>query len=175
TPEKYKKWTHIVMYFSPIIKYQALLSVPDDQPHVWEGNKGDSLNGWRFLTDSFIGYQFIIFEDKEYDKKQFLKLRNKNTNIIIGMQACIDYIDLTNYHLSPMADNGWGSDFCFVEFGPLAFFNLPHNFTIILRASWKNDRKATTETSNNDFYQDRIYDGWEIYFKRFNIVFGWKF
>ena len=174
-PLQYQRWTHIVMTFSSIFKYQALEGLSENQPFMWEENRGDSLNGWRLMTEAIVGYQFIMIEDRQKNQGQFVKLRNNRLNLILGIYSAIDYVDLSNYNLSTMSNNGWGSDFCFVEFGPVARMELPHNFSLMLFCFWKNDRKATSATENNLYYQDRVINDWEVYFRRFGFMFGWTF
>jgi hypothetical protein len=174
-PEAVQRWTHIVMYATPKFKYQALLSIPENVSYVYEADRGENMNGWRFMSEFFLGYQLPIIEDDTGQDRQFIKMRHKRTTLTTGMLVNIEKVDLTNYNDSPMASGGWGSDFVYVEFGPILKMDLPYNFWFILFGFFVNDKAYTDQTVGNIFYQDRVYEDWYVHFRRFGFFFGWDF
>jgi len=174
-PENLKRWTHIVMVVKPEFKYKALLTVNDSQPFLWEADEGENLNGFIFKSSFFLGYQIPVIEDDTGENKTFIRMKHKRFKITTGFLTSIDPLSLTHYNDSTMANKGWGSDFCYVEFGPIMGFELPNNFYVNLFLFWKNEKIWSKDTVGNLFYQDRKYEDWAVYFRRFAFVFGWNF
>ena len=173
-PKSYKRWTHIVMAATPKIRYISLLNVSENQPYRWEAGRGEFFNGWSFLGNFFLGYQIPVIEDDIGEDRQFIKMKHNNFKITAGMLVTLDYLNLSHFFDSQMSD-GWGSDFCYVEFGPLVNFDLPNNFFVTVLFLWRNDRGYTSETVGNLDFQQREYEDWYVYFRRFAFSFGIKF
>ncbi len=173
-PKNVKRWTHVVMVGSPVFKYFKLLNAPENQAFVWEDDIGQNLGGWRFMGTFLIGYQIPVIEDDWGENQKFIKLKHKNFKITGGFLLCIDWLNLTHYFDSQMKD-GWGSDFCFVEYGPILNFDLPYNFNTSIIFFWKNEREYTGSTAGNLGFQDRIYKDWYVYFRRIVISFGYYY
>ncbi len=173
--QDFQRWTHIVMFITPRIKYQALLSVNEDQPYMYEADRGMNYNGWRFSCEFFLGYQINVIEDDRGDDKQFIKMRNKNFTITTGLFGNIEKLDITHNYRSQMKNGGWGSDFVTVEFGPSIRFELPWNYYLILFAFFATDREYTSDTVGNIDFRERKYQDWYIHFRRIGLFFGWKF
>jgi len=175
-PKNIQRWMHIVMFVKPKLKYQSLFGINNDQSYMYEADRGENLNGWRFSSEFFLGYQFNIIEDYTGSDRTYIKMINKRLSLILGFLANIEKIDLTNFKLSPMTSNdGWGSDFIVVEFGPLIKLDLPNNYWLVLFTFFANDKAYTEDTVGNAFYQNRIYEDWYIHFRRFGIFTGWDF
>jgi hypothetical protein len=173
-PKRYQRWTHIVMLLTPMIKYQALLTIPENQPYMYQECPGEKMNGWKFLGEFLLAYRFFIIEDDTGENNRFIKSRNNNFIFTLGMFVWIDYLNLTHYFDSPMK-NGWGSDFAYVNFGPAAQFDLPNNFFIKIFFFFQNDKAYTSETAGNSDFRDRKYSDWYVYFRWFGLFFGWNF
>lgn len=173
-PEAYQRWTHVVLLATPMLKYQALLGISEDQPYMYEECPGEQLGGWRFLFELLLGYRFIVNEDDTGAGSQFLKRDNKNFIITVGAYMWLDYLNLTHYYDSPMS-NGWGSDFSYVNFGPAVQFDLPYNIWVKLFAFFRNDRAYTDETVGNRDFRDRVYDDYNVFFRWFGFFVGWSF
>jgi hypothetical protein len=173
-PKQFQRWTHIVMLATPSIKYQGLLTISDYQPYMYQECPGEKMNGWKFVFEYLTGYRFYIIEDDTGENEQFLKTRNKNFIITIGMYVWLDYLNMTHYYDSPMK-NGWGSDFAYVNFGPAMQFDLPNNFYLKLFFFFQNDKQYTSETVGNRDFRDRKYEDWYVYFKWLGLFFGWNF
>jgi hypothetical protein len=174
-PEKFQRWTHIVMFITPRLKYQALLSVTDDEPYMYEADRGMNFNGWKFSCEFFLGYQMDIIEDDDGQDRQFIKMRNNDFTITTGLFGNIEKLDITHYNRSRMKDKGWGSDFVTVEFGPIIKFDLPWNYYLTLFAFFATDREYTSDTVGNIDFRKREYEDWYIHFRRIGLFFGWQF
>ncbi|MCG8569707.1 MAG: hypothetical protein MJB14_06180 [Spirochaetes bacterium] len=173
-PEKIRRWTHVVVLATPMLKYQALLNIDEDQPYMYEECPGEQLGGWRFLAEFLLGYRFYIIEDDIGEDQMFIKMRHNNFIITTGMYVWIDYLNLTHFNDSPMS-NGWGSDFTYINFGPAVQFDLPNNIWFKLFFFFRNDRAYTSETVGNLDFRDRIYEDYYIFFRWFGIFAGWNF
>lgn len=173
--EKFQRWTHIVMFITPKLKYQALMSVTEDQPYMYEADRGMNYNGWKFSCEFFLGYQMNIIEDDEELDRQFIKMRDKNFSITTGLFGNIEKLDITNFNRSRMKDGGWGSDFVTVEFGPIIKFDFPWNYYLTLFTFFATDREYTSETVGNIDFREREYKDWYIHFRRIGFFFGWQF
>lgn len=174
-PKNIKRWTHIVMQATPKIHYQALLNIPENIPYIFLTDRGENLNGWHFKGSFLLGYQIPVIEDDFGKDRQFIKIAHKNFKITTAMYFLIDDLHLSHYYDSLMANNGWGSDFTYVDFGPLLKFDLPYNFFCTLILFWANDKKFSDGTVGNLYYQDREYEDWYVYLRRFVFQFGYNF
>lgn len=174
-PKQYQRWTHIVAVANPKLKYEALLSVPDSQPWMYQEDMGERLNGWQLQGEFYFGYRFHIIEDDFGENERFLKRKHKNFIITLVMYVWIEYFNLTHFFDSRMKDGGWGSDFAYVDFGPALLIDLPMNFFIKAAFLFCNDKAYTSETVGNLYFQDRIYEDWYIYFRWVQLAIGWNF
>ena len=174
-PKKIQRWTHIVFQVTPKIKYEGLLNVPDTQPYQFEADEGENLNGWILMGSYLFGYQIPIIEDDTGKDNVTLKRKNNNLSITIAMLFVIDRMHLTHHELSPMKKKGWGSDFCYVYFGPIINLDLPNNMNAILGFQWANEKEYTSQTVGNIYYQNRVYKNWYVYFCRVIVAVGWNF
>lgn len=173
-PQQVQKWTHFVFLGTTTIKYQALIGIDYNQPYMYEECPGEQLGGWRLVADALLGYRYYIIEDNDFDKGRFIKRDNRNLIVTVGMYVWLDYLDISHYNDSPMA-NGWGSDFAFLNFGPAGQIDLPGNFYIRLFAMFRNDRVYTDDTVGNLYYQDRKYADYNIFFRFAGGFIGWNF
>ncbi|MBP5707084.1 MAG: hypothetical protein J6W76_07340 [Spirochaetales bacterium] len=175
-PAKFKRWTHIQMQAAPQFRYKALLNTESTQSFQYENDRGENLAGWRLEGTFVLGYKIpIIIDEPDNDEMFLTKRRNNNFAILAAMLLVIDRMDLTHANLSPMRDNGFGSDFCYMYFGPTLMFDLPNNMTAMFGVHWTNEKEYTTETVGNIYYQDRVYQDWYVYFSRILIAVGWNF
>ena len=174
-PKQYQRWAHIVTTATPTFKYQALLTIPDNQPYMYQECPGEKLNGWKFIFEYLLGYRFIINEDDTGDNNKFIKWKNKNFMITAGIYVWMDYLNLTHYYDSTMESGGWGSDFATVNFGPAMQFDLPNNYYIKLFFFFQNEKAYTSQTVGNIYFMDRKYQDWYVYFRWLGVFFGWNF
>ncbi len=173
--ERVQRWTHMVMFITPKLKYQALLSVSEDEPYMYEADRGMNYNGWRFSCEFFLGYMINVIKDDRGENNKFIKMRHKNFTITAGFFGNIEKLDITHYYRSPMKEGGWGSDFVTVEFGPITRFELPWNFYLTIFTFFATDREYTAETVGNIDFREREYKDWYVHFRRIGFFFGWQF
>jgi len=172
---RYIRWLHFVLVLTPTIRYQALLSINEHTPYMYEEDIGENLNGWKLQGEYLLGYRIPVIEDYTGEDRQFLKMKHKNLLITAGIVLRMDYLHLSHFYDSRMKDKGWGSDFCFIEFGPGVNIELPYNYYVTLFALFKNDRFYTSDTVGNLDYREREYQDWYVYFRRIGFFFGWNF
>ena len=106
---------------------------------------------------------------------QFLKRNSIIFVIHKGIFFTINYVNLTHYLDSQMNDEGWGSDFIYIGFGPYIRFDLPYNLFCNIILQIKNDKKYTSETVGNLDFQTREYEDWYLYLDSIQFNVGWKF
>ncbi len=174
-PAKYKRWTHIVMQAQPVVKFRCLLNVGSDVSWQYNADRGENFNGWVMEGSYLIGYQIPIIVDDCGQDRMFLKRRNNRFTISPAMFFEIDKWNLSNMLRSTMASGGWGSDFCYVYFGPVVMFDLPNNMNVIFGCEWANDIEYTEQTVGNLFFQNRVYKDWYVNFSRLLLSVGWDF
>ena len=174
-PKHIAPYTHFFMMLTPQIKYQAFLGIPDDQPYMYQECPGEKMNGWNLLGQFLIGWRYFIIEDDVGEDRTFLKMRNKNLVISAAFLLWIEYFNLTHLMDSPMSEGGWGSDFCYVSYGPVLRLDLPWNYYLQFFFLFGNDKTYTSETRGNLDYRDRDYEDWYVYPRWVGLFFGWRF
>ncbi len=178
-PEKLQRWTHIVLVAAPIFEYRAILNFRETEAWEFKNDGGKNYNGWKFKSLFILGYKIPVLIDDKGSNRSFVKVYHNNFDITIGGLLQIDYLELSNYSISPMKNSsgkrGWGSDFAYVEFGPIMNFDLPNNYFVNLFFFFKNAPGFTDETVGNLDFKLREYEDWYIYFRRIVFEFGWKF
>ncbi|MCG8570897.1 MAG: hypothetical protein MJB14_12225 [Spirochaetes bacterium] len=176
---KYKRWTHIVVVATPVFEHIDLLNQKNHLPYEWEGNKGNTLDGWSFKGTYVLGYQIpaIIDERKKIaDEKMFRGfVQHHHFTITLAMYLELINLHLTHFNDSPMKDGGWGSDFAHLRFGPNVLLDLPYNYHLLIGFHWSNMAVYTDETVGNAFFMLRNYADWAVCFERITLLFGWDF
>jgi len=173
-PEHVAPFTHFFMLLTPQIKYQAFLGIPDDQPYMYQECPGEKMNGWNLLGRFMLGYRYFIIEDDVGEDRTFIKMRNKNFIISGAILVWIEYFNLTHLMDSPMSD-GWGSDFCYISYGPVLRLDLPWNYFIQIFFLFGNEKTYSSETRGNLDFRDRDYKDWYVYPRWIGLFLGWRF
>jgi hypothetical protein len=173
-PKHIARFTHFFMVLTPQIKYQAFLGIPDDQPFMYQECPGEKMNGWNLLGRFMLGWRYFIIEDDAGEGRTFIKMRNKNFIISTAFLLWIEYFNFSHFMDSPMSD-GWGSDFCYISYGPVLRFDFPWNYFIQMFFLFGNDKTYTSETRGNLDYRDRVYEDWYVYPRWIGVFLGWRF
>ncbi|MBF9014229.1 MULTISPECIES: hypothetical protein [unclassified Oceanispirochaeta] len=152
------EWNHVVMVANAKFKYVNYTEAGSDDPWQWKADKGENYNGLVFQGTYLLGYQMPM------------KLDTVGFMVETGQ-----YIDSVK-DIAPMdSDDGWGSDFVKVTFGPLAniTFNEKNNLTIL--AQMKTDKRYTDDTIHYNWFINRVYDSTYVKFHRLALAYTYKF
>lgn len=178
-PKTFKRWTHFVFQITPKIIYTGLLSKDFyNGAYEWEANLGETLNGWNFTGEYIVGYQIpvIIDERKTLAEKKHFMGRVKHNDFKISLLFMVETgMSVTHYNDSKMSQNGWGSDFINVSFGPNILFNLPSNFYLLIGTNFANGKKYTEDSVGEAYFKNYKYEDWYIKYNRIALVFGYFF
>ncbi len=174
-PQDISRWTHILMVAAPIFEYNAILNYSDTTAWEYKNDGGQNFNGWNLKSLFLLAYRIPVLIDDKGEDRTFVKVYHNNFDITVGFLMQIDYLRLTHYNLSPMSKGGWGSDFTYIEFGPIMNFDLPNNYFVNIFFFFKNAPQYTSETVGNKDFRYREYQDWYVYFRRIAFEFGWKF
>ncbi len=148
------KWNHVVMAFVPKVEYKAFSGADADTPWQYEADSGENFNGLKLYTTTFLGYQMPLVVD--------------TVGLLVGTEQYID----SNKDRSPVASGGWGSDFVFVTFGPLANIRLNKKSSLTVLLQFKNGRDYTDDTIGNRFFEYRSYQ--YTYYYLYRLAFSYS-
>ncbi|URA09857.1 hypothetical protein [Thermospira aquatica] len=108
-------WSHVLVYAEQKLNYRMLSSADDETPWLYEADKGQNYNGWKYLTTTVLAYQMPLWL--------------KNVGFLASTTSRI-----TKKDVSPMKDKGWASDFTEWVFGPLAYMEFgQHGLTLLFQ------------------------------------------
>ncbi len=128
-------WHHIVFQTEHLIYYRAFTGAADGESWVYETDAGENRNGWNYYGSYFIGYQMPWF---------------------INLTGILVEEDLYLY-TTPDRET-WGDNLGRWKFAPIANFKITDNVSATLIIQFQTVRNFKDNTSNYEFYQDRIID-----------------
>lgn len=174
---KASRWMHFFLTGTATIESTYLLTYPHYlQPFMWTGS--ETMNGWNFTTEFALGYGIPIVLDErkdEAEKKMFLgPVRHRAFTLTVAVMVDTS-MSLTYFNSSKMADQGFGSDFVDVAFGPALLFDLPCNLEALVGFYFANGKTFSDETIGNIDYLNREYQDWYIAPSLLVLGFGWNF
>lgn len=149
-------WTHIIVMVNSKFLYKDFSAAGADDPWMWLADNGENYNGFEYHGSYFLGYQIppII-----------------TLGFLVETKENLGY----NRYRSIMKDNGSGSDFVYVVFGPV--FNLAinknHNLTILTQ--FKNEREYSAGSIHYNNFLNRQYKDWYIEFSRVAVSYRFSF
>lgn len=163
------EWTHVVSFVNAKFLYShySTEEAEDGDPWQWLADDGENLNGWEFIGSYFIGYQMPLV----LDTVGFLV----KTTQLIGPNSQLSTMAGEDGDLSTTDDNGWGSDFISVTFGPLANFSFNEHHSLAVLLQFKSDIDYTDDSIFNQFYQNRIFEDTYVKFYRVAMAYNYKF
>ncbi len=148
------KWNHVVAAFVPKVEYKAFSGADADTPWQYEADSGENFNGTKLYTTTFLGYQMPLVVD--------------TVGFLVETEQYID----GNKDRSPIVNRGWGSDFVFVTFGPLANIKLGDKSGLTVLLQFKNGRDYTDDTIGNRFFEYRNYE--YTYYYLYRLAFSYS-
>lgn len=163
------KWNHVVAMINAefLYSYFSTDEARAGKPWQWLADSGENLNGFSFEGSYFLGYQMPLILDA--------------VGVLVETSQLID----SNSRHSPMAgsdgkistseDNGWGSDFIQVTFGPLAYFSIDDHNSLVILVQFQTGKDYTDKTIFNQYYQNRVYEDTYIKLHRVALAYSYKF
>ncbi|MBB6481665.1 hypothetical protein [Spirochaeta isovalerica] len=168
------EWNHVVTQINGKFKYSWFSSdhAQDDGtgnpgPWQWLADDGENLNGWEYEGTYFLGYQMPLV----IDTVGFLV----ETSQFLGSNSLLSPMAGPDGDVSTTADNGWGSDFIAVTFGPLMNFSFNDHHSLAVLVQFKTGRDYTDDTIFNEYYQNRAYEATYTKFHRIALAYNYKF
>ncbi len=163
------EWTHIVSFVNAKFLYShySTEEAKEGNPWQWLADEGENLNGWEFKGSYFLGYQMPLV----LDTVGFLV----ETSQLIGPNRQLSAMAGEDGDLSTTPDNGWGSDFISVTFGPLANFSFDEHHSLAVLVQFKSEIDYTDDSIFNQFYQNRIFEDTFVKFYRVAMAYNYKF
>lgn len=162
-------WNHVVTQVNAKFMYKMFTSemAMDGGSWQWLNDSGENLNGWLYKGTYFLGYQMPTM----VNLVGFLV----TTEQMIGKNSEISPIAGVDEDKTAIADNGWGSDFVEVTFGPIAniAFNDQHNLTVELR--FKNGLDYLDNTFFEKYYKNKVVEDTYLYFDRIGLSYSYSF
>jgi hypothetical protein len=149
------KWNHVVAVVAPTVEYKAFTGADDDTAWLWEADDGMNFNGFKLKGSYFIGYRMplaldtvgLLMETEEW----LASVRNRSPQDSAG---------------------GWGSDFTFLDFGPVLNFALGDKSSIAILLLFKNGIKWTDATTKRRYFENREFEESYLYFGRLAVSYS---
>ena len=133
------EFSHLVFQSSFSSCFQYYSGAERDEPWRYQADEGENFNGFLGKNRTVLGYVIprfpIDFAGMILETKGYL-----------GSAAS----------LSRMDDNGWGSDFIDVRWGPLANWQISGGHSLSFLVQWRNSRAYTAGSEGEVFFMNRI-------------------
>lgn len=162
-------WTHIVTQINGQIKY-SMFSTEEaiaGEPWCWLADSGDNLNGWTFNGTYFLGYQMPL----TINLVGFLV----TTTQMIGNNSEASSLAGPDGNILTLDDNGWGSDFVEIDFGPVVNFEFNEHHSLTLLIQLKTGIDYSDDTIFFTYYQDRVAEDTYVKLNRIACSYTYSF
>ncbi len=151
-------WKHVVILSSHKMMYRYFSGANQNESWAYQGGT-NNFNGFKYNHTSFIGYQMPLI----LEKAGFL------------IETDCNLFDVSE--LSPINDEGWGSDFLKVRLGALFNLVFDNGGNIAIIPQYTNRVRYTDESLKRIHFADREAQAgsptyWD--FERLAIVYGLK-
>ena len=136
------EYSHVVLQTTFSALYQYYNRADGDKPWRYMADKGENFNGFLGQNKTILGY---IIPHSPIDFIGLMLETQKNSGRIGA--------------LSKTSENGWGSDFTEIRFGPLGHWQINNHHSLAVLAQWKNYREYTAQTENETYFIDKVCTG----------------
>jgi len=151
-------WHHVVLSTSHKWTYQMFSGAEEAEPWQYLADDGQNFNGFLYEASYITGYQI---PDRKVNFIGFMVEPSRN----LGKVA----------QLSPLSKGGWGSDFLFVNMGPLANLSLSENQSLLILLQAKNGPVYSEESRFNNYFINRSATGESYwYLNRLALVYNYS-
>jgi len=168
------EWNHVVALLNGKFKYSWFSSdyardMGNGNPGPWQwlADSGENLNGLEYEGSYFLGYKMPLV----LETVGFLV----ETSQLLGTNSTLSPMGGADGNVATVDDNGWGSDFVAVTFGPLMNFAFNEHNSLAVLIQFKTGRDYTDGTIFNEFYQNRDYEATYTKFHRIALAYTYKF
>ncbi len=151
------EWTHVVVVANAEFLYSHFSAASEEEPWQWLADSGENFNGFKFNGTYLLGYQMPLVLD--------------TVGFLVETEQHIGSVN----QLSTIEDNGWGSDFVEVTFGPLANFSFDdhHNLTVLFQ--FQSGIDYSDDTIFNTNFRNRDYEDTYVKLHRVAFAYNYKF
>ena len=152
------EWQHLITVATAKFRWQNFSAAGKDAPWLYKADQGENFNGFQYFGTYVLGYRMplkVNFSGFMVETEQYL-----------GDSA----------EISPMdSDEGWGSDFVEVRFGPLANIKFNEHNSLTVLVQLKTFKRYTEETIHNAYFMTRDYDSTYAKLERVALSYTHKF
>ncbi len=133
------EWNHVVIQSMHEFRYRGFTGASDDETWAYECDWSMNRNGWNYYANLLLGYQMPI-----------------RFNLV----ALLVEADTALYEVEGDFHDGeyWGQNLPRWKFGILGSFKCTDSISLSAILQFATSLKATGETEDFDFYQDRRVD-----------------
>lgn len=150
-------WTHVLLQLAPQIAYWKYTGADDSTAWQWNADGGENFNSFRYEGTYVLAYQMPL------PVNLFGVMLEHTRNLFETAE------------LSPVSENGWGSDFLFLTVSPLVNWELNDDMNLTLICQIKNGRKYSDSTIGYRYFKNREMTGTYWYLKRIVVMHAWSF
>lgn len=151
------EWHHIVFSTSHTVLYQRFSGAADNEAWQYLADSGENFNGWRYEAAYILGYQMPL----QVNFIGFMIEPSMNIGEVASM--------------SPIDEGGWGSDFIYTRFGPMANLAINERSSLLMLLQAKTGPVYTEDSIYHNYFMNRSSTGdsyW--YWERLALVYSYK-
>ncbi len=150
-------WNHVVISANAKLEYEAYTGADEDEAWLYEADAGENFNGAKFYATYILGYQMPL-----------------TVNFVGLMVESDEWLGEVRDD-SPMADDGWGSDFRTWQVGSLTNVKLGAKDSLLVIVQFKRAKDWTDATTLKRDFRTRVYDDAYWYFNRIALSYTHSF
>ncbi len=141
------EWAHVVALIRPKLQYAFFSGAGRGDAWWWEADEGENFNGFMFLGTYFLGYQMPLVLD--------------TVGLLVETEQNLGYVK----ELSPVSDNGWGSDYVQITLSPVFNFMLSESSSLAVLFQLRRERLYDEPSIFANYYENRSAIGtyWDFY------------
>jgi hypothetical protein len=147
------EWTHVVALVRPKLQYAFFSGADKEEAWMWEVDKGENFNGFKYLGTYFLGYQMPLPLDTPLDTVGLLVETEQN----LGYVKDLDQSDVGT----------WGSDYVQITVSPIFNFLLSDSSSLTVLFQFR--REQLYDESNDSIFanffrnRDAVGTYWDFY------------
>ena len=150
------KWNHVVALISPKLQYAWFSAAGKGEAWMWEADKGENFNGFRFYGTYFLGYQMPLALD--------------TLGLLVETEQNLGYVK--DLDTEDSAD--WGSDYLQITVSPVFGFTLSETSSLAVLLQFRREQlyDQSDDTIFANYFRNRNQVGtyWDFYRISFSYV-----
>jgi hypothetical protein len=143
------EWTHVVALLSPKLQYALFTGADRAEAWMWEADKGENFNGFKFYGTYFLGYQMPLVLDM--------------AGLLVETERNLGYVK--DLDTEDPAD--WGSDYLQITVSPVFSFALSESSALFLLFQFRREQlyDESDDSIFANYFRNRNAVGtyWDFY------------